>query len=225
MQCHYSARKFNKNKHICIVTGPIPLIMFDWSTIRLSIGTPLENTVWIIMVYRASVCPLCLAYVIGRRSCMAPSTQYPPSADPVMHSFISMPLTLQSPPDSPSRGANLLWTWLLLSAGKERALSIPGRGCAALMCHAICVHWLIVALSSTHSCQHEQPLLELTRLLASVPTIPMNGRGGIEPKLLVPFWSKPISCCIVEADVLCRRMRLLQLYVFGRIFPLFATLH
>lgn len=32
-----------QNKHICIVMCPIPLIMFDWSTIRLSIGTPLET--------------------------------------------------------------------------------------------------------------------------------------------------------------------------------------
>lgn len=161
-----------QNKHICIVMCPIPLIMFNWSTIRLSIGPPLQNIVWIIMVYRASVCPLCLAYVICSRSCMAPSTEYPPSADPVMHSFISIPLILQSPPDSPSRGANLLWTWLLHSAGKKQTLSIPGSGWAVLMCHAICMDWLMVALSSTHFCQHEQPLLELTRLLASVPTIP-----------------------------------------------------
>lgn len=74
------------------------------------------------MVYRASVCPLSLAYVICARSCMAPTTEYPPSADPVMHSFISIPLTLQSPPDGPSRGANLLWMWLLCRFGIEQSL-------------------------------------------------------------------------------------------------------
>lgn len=151
-----------QNKHICIVMGPIPLIMLIWSTIRLSTGPLLENTVWIIMVYRASVCPLSLAYVICSRSCMAPSAEYPPSADPVMHSFISIPLILPSPPDGPSGGANLLWTWLLHRVGSERTpLSNPGRGRAALMCHAICVDWLMVALSSTPLCQHEQPLLEM----------------------------------------------------------------
>lgn len=49
------------------------------------------------MLYRASVFPLSLAYVICSRSCMAPSPEYPPSAHPVMHSFISVPLILLDP--------------------------------------------------------------------------------------------------------------------------------
>lgn len=151
---------------------PIPLIIFNWSTIRLSIGPPLENIVWIIMVYRASVCPLSLAYVICSRSCMAPSTEYPPSADPVMHSFISIPLILPSPPDGPSGGANLLWTWLLRRVGKKQTLSVPGRGRAALMCHAICVDWLMVALSSTPFCQHEQA--PTGNALDYVPVFPLS---------------------------------------------------
>lgn len=62
----------------------------------------------------------------------------------------------------PSGGANLLRTWLLHSVGskgkkKTKTLSVPGRGCAALMCHAICMDWLTVAFSSTSVCLHEQP--------------------------------------------------------------------
>lgn len=72
--------RIRKNKHICVVTCPTPLIVFNWSTIRLRSGPPLENIVWIITVYRASnhLLPpspprLSLAYVICSRSCMAPS--------------------------------------------------------------------------------------------------------------------------------------------------------
>lgn len=49
------------------------------------------------------------------------------------------------------------------------------KGYAALMCHAICVDWLMVALSSTPCCQHEQPLPKLLSMRASVPTIPWMG--------------------------------------------------
>lgn len=141
---------------------PIPLIMFNWSTIRLSIGPPLENIVWIIMVYRASVCPLSLAYVICSHSCMAPSTEYPPSADPVMHSFISIPLILPSPPDGPSGGANLLWTWLLGGVGNKQTL-FPFLEEAA-------PHWCAMQSAWTGWWSHlvpllfansEQPLLEM----------------------------------------------------------------
>ena len=191
---------------------PIPLIILNWSTIRLSTGPPLENIVWIIVVYRATVCPLSLAYVICIRSCMAPSTEYPPSADPVMHSFISIPLILQSPPDGPSREANLLWTWLLYSAGKKQTLSVSGRGCAALMCHAICVDWLMVALSSVPFFANiNSPYWNRFRLCASVPAIPWMGHEVVVPESLVPLWNTQISCSIVEVDVRWERTRLFRL--------------
>lgn len=159
-----------QNKHICTVTCPIPLIAFSWSTIRLSFGPPLENIVWIIMLYRASVYPpphthpLSLAYVICSRSCMAPSAEYPPSAHPVMHSFISVPLILGDPAEGLTCYEHGCCT-ALAAKKKKKTLSVPGRGCAALMCHAICMDWLTVAFSSTSVCLHEQPPLSYHLLL------------------------------------------------------------
>ncbi|KAI4808239.1 hypothetical protein KUCAC02_000304 [Chaenocephalus aceratus] len=98
---------------------------------------------------------------------MAPSTAYPPSADPVMHSFISIPRFLPSPPDGPSGGAYLLRTWLLHSVGTKQSLSLPGRGRSA-----ICMDWLMAALSPTPSCQHEQAPTGNT--LDYVPVLPLS---------------------------------------------------
>lgn len=49
---------------------------------------------------------------------------------------------------------------------------VPGRGCAALMCHAICKDWLMVALSSTRFCQHEQA--PAGNALDYVPVFPLS---------------------------------------------------
>lgn len=153
---------------------------------------------------------------------MAPSTEYPPSADPVMHSFISIALILPSPPDGPSGGANLLWTWLLHSVGKKQILSIPGRGCAALMCHAICVDWLMFALSSTRFCQHEQA--PTGNALDYVPVFPLSTEWPWGYCARTAGRSTPISCSIVEAVVRYKWSRLFQLYVIGWTNICFFTL-
>ena len=157
--------------------GPIPLIMLDWSTIRLCVGPPLKTLCGLSWFTEPLPAPLSLAYVIYSRSCMAPSTEYPPSADPVMHSFIFIPLGCQGPPDGPSRGADLPWTWLLRSnwQGTE-ASPFPERRRAALMCHAISVDRLMAALVPL-LCANMNGLHWILR--ASVPTIPWTVVGEL----------------------------------------------
>lgn len=156
-----------KTNTFCVVTCPTPLIVFNWSTIRLRSGRPLENIVWITMVYRASnrldpsTTPplhptlLSLAYVICSGSCMAPSAQYPPFVHPVMHCFISFPLILWDPAKELTCYQHGCCTGLAVQETNKQtkninkttiALSIAGRGSATPMCHAICIDWQTLPL-------------------------------------------------------------------------------
>lgn len=106
------------------------------------------------MLYRASVFLLSLAYVICSRSCMAPSTEYPPSAHPVVLSFISVPLILLDPAEGKTCDEHGCSTAL---AGHKPFRRWPRPHCT--MCHASCTAWLAAALSPSPLCIHEQPPL------------------------------------------------------------------
>lgn len=198
-----------KNKHICVVTCPTPLIVFNWSTIRRRSGPPLENIVWIITVYRAS----------NRHPLTPPSHSTPPFSGicylrlqlhgtkctispicPPSHALLYFP---PSHSVGPSRGANLLPTWLqhrVGRAGKKNSktkptLSVLGRGCTAAMCHAICMDWLTLAFSSTRVCLHE--LQSCLGCRAKVSAAHWTSAEDNAPILPLPLWNKPIISSIV----------------------------
>lgn len=201
--------RIRKNKHICVVTCPTPLIVFNWSTIRLRSGPPLENIVWIITVYRASNPPhphphpppfsgICyLQSQLHGTKC----TQYPPSAHPVMHSFISFPLILWDPAEGLTCYQHGCCTGLAAQETKKQqhktkpTLSVPGRGCAAPMCHAICTDWLTLAFSSTCVCLRE--LQSCLGRRAKVCAAHWTSAEDNAPILPLPLWNKPIISPIV----------------------------
>lgn len=111
--------RIRKNKHICVVTCPTPLIVFNWSTIRLRSGPPLENIVWIITVYRASnhhhhPHPAFLWHML---SAVAAAWHQVHTISPICPSSHALLYFLPSHSVRPSRGANLLPTWLLHRVG------------------------------------------------------------------------------------------------------------
>lgn len=193
---------------------PIPFITFNWSTIRLSFGPPLENIVWIIMVYRASVFLLSLAYVICSRSCMAPSTEYPPSADPVMHSFISLPLILSDPAEG-------------LTCYEHGCSTALARNKPLPFLEEAALHWCAMQSAWT-GCwwSHLVPLLlaymssPLLEMLASVPHYPLNGRWGYCARIAGALRNTPIICSIV-----CHQLQVKYtfLYIIGWTFLILFT--
>lgn len=111
----------------------------------------------------------------------------------------------------PSRGANLLPTWLLQhwQARKQTekknlnkttpTLSFAGRGCAAPMCHAICMDWLtlplvplVFAYVSSHPAWDDVPRFPLpTERLLRIMRQYCRCLSGIN-QLLVPLFA--VSC-------------------------------
>lgn len=193
---------------------PIPLITFNWSTIRLSFGTSFGKH--------------CLDYHGLQSLCLPPfpsicylqsqlhGTKY--RISPICRSSHALLYSRPSHSLGPSGGANLLWTWLLHSVGKKQTLSIPGRGCAALMCHAICMDWLMVALSSTPSCLHEQ---SPRGNACQCSHYPLNGRWGYCARIAGALWNTPIICSIV-----CHQLQVKYtfLYIIGWTFLILFTL-
>lgn len=114
--------RIRENKHICVVTCPTPLIVFNWSTIRLRSGPPLENIVWIIMVYRAfnrryPFTPLPTPLFSGICYLQSQLHGTKCTISPICPSSHALLYFLPSHSVGPSRQANLLPTWLLHRVG------------------------------------------------------------------------------------------------------------
>lgn len=206
--CHYWYMQYESTKTHCNVTG------FTWSTISLRFGALLENNVWIIMVHRASVRPHPFPGICYLQSQLHGTDNKIDHICPSSHALLYFHASHSL---GPSGGTNLLRTWPLHSTGKKQALSIPGRGNPALMCHAICMDWLMLPLSSTPFCQDEQfPFWKCLGVNASVHTIPSVAVRTVCQNGQCPFGIRQLFVLLFALS--CEWSTLQRLYSVGWIF-------
>lgn len=193
-----------QNKQICTVTCPIPLIVSEWSTIRPSFGPPLENIVWIIMLYRASVYPPTSPFP-GIRYLQSQLHGTKCRISPICPSSHALLYFHPSHSRGPSGGANLLRTWLLHSVGsskKKNKKCFPFLEEAALHWCAMqsaWTGWRLPLVPLLFAYMNSPPSLTTSclRWHAKVSTARWMSAEDNAPKLPVPLWNKPIISSIV----------------------------